>query len=185
GENLEADGFVDFRQRREVEFLAEQLHEGRAQFARQRLDQVAGFGDVEIAGQLAQPPGILRLDGGDDRRHVIAEDGAFLVIDSGRGRLVSRIFVELAHAGLHSGAAAPAPCRAFWPRVKTPGVSREAVSGMQCAGSREGARLPGMESTAQLRSRSTSLLAEIHGIMARSRSPTSSIGCESFMRRMP
>ena len=55
-EDFLADRVVDLGQRGEVELAAHQLDEARAQFRIERLDQVAGVGLVQFAGQRPRAP---------------------------------------------------------------------------------------------------------------------------------
>jgi len=65
-EDLLAHRVVDFSQRREVEILAHQFDQLRAQRAVERLDQVAHIRFVQVADQGAQARRVASLDRGGD-----------------------------------------------------------------------------------------------------------------------
>ena len=104
-EDLLAHRVVDFGQRREVEVLAHQLDQLRAQLGIERLDQVAGVGLVQLADQRAQQPRVAPRDRlgdgldefGADRAFCVAQRrprGAFGVM----GRRLGHVFL-VDHAG--------------------------------------------------------------------------------------
>ena len=61
-EDFLADRVVDLGERREVELAAHQLDEARPQLGIERLDQVAGVGLVQLAGERLQRRGVAALD---------------------------------------------------------------------------------------------------------------------------
>lgn len=100
--DLLAHRIVDFGERREIEVLAQQFDELRAEVVIERLDQVAGIGFVQLSDQRAQQAGIAPgdrvRDGLDERR----PDRAVLIAQSIRrsvGGCGDVLFVG--HAGPH------------------------------------------------------------------------------------
>jgi hypothetical protein len=75
-EDLLAHGVVNFGQRREVEVLAHQLNELRAELRIERLDQIAGIRLVQFANQRAQQARIAPCDRFADHLDVFGPDRA-------------------------------------------------------------------------------------------------------------
>ena len=99
-EDLLAHRVVDFGQRREVEVLAQQLDELRAEVVIERLDQVAGIGFVQLADQRAQQAGIAAGDRFRDGLDELGPDRAVLIAQT-IGRSVGGCgdVLSVGHAG--------------------------------------------------------------------------------------
>ena len=99
-EDLLAHRVVDFGERREVEVLAHQLDELRAQILIERLDQVAGVGLVQFADQRAQQAGVAPRDRLGDRLDKFGTNRAGFVAQRGRSLADGRRLLFIEHAGL-------------------------------------------------------------------------------------
>ena len=111
-EDFLAHRIVDFGERRIVEFAAHQLDEGRPQLGVERLDQVAGVGLVQVAGQLPQRRRVAALDAGAHAIEEFRPDRAVLVAEH-VGAVMSLVFEHAAWPShsceVESGACTPRP----------------------------------------------------------------------------
>ncbi len=78
-EDFLAHRILDFGERGEVELHAEQLDEARTQLGVERVDQVAGVGFVEVAGERAQRRRVVALDGFADLLDKVGAQRALVV----------------------------------------------------------------------------------------------------------